>query len=515
MEYRQTLQDMTKRYQATFFRPGLGLLQCFGGLHRPAARLHPRVRAARVAGVVVLVLVMVCGLPIAPAQAEAVEIERQDTADWRTRFNEVYRLENDEVLRRVAPPFIPERQRYYVEAFSRPGRAIPEPPDFIAFHWDGVLRLWGEGRTGGNRPLSDILTHTLGLATSDFEGPKDLLELGVPGDWIVRKDASQEDTLQALEEILAGDFGRQIRFVRRQVDREVIVARGQFHFNPPTGTYDDSRVHIYADILLDQGTGMGSGDASGFLRMVGDWLNFRVVDETRKEGDEDSNARIPWALHRDSHYTEMRDGDRMAKVKKVLANLARQTSLTFTIERRPVGIWFVVEVDDESAAALSISRTAAQRAKELGIDVLPFPVLGLPYDFALTSVDGRVMDSAVFQGKVLLIDFWATSCWPCIKKIPRVKELYAKWHPQDLEIISVNLNRDEGTMTDAVKSLSMPWPQVMAPGEPSTRELWHQATGISTLPRCLIIDRQGILRADCGPKELEQELTRLIGSETP
>ena len=76
-----------------------------------------------------------------------------------------------------------------------------------------------------------------------------------------------------------------------------------------------------------------------------------------------------------------------------------------------------------------------------------------------------------------------------------MKELYAEWHPQDLEIISVNLDLDERTMTTAVKSLSMPWPQIMAPGEPSARELWHKATGISAIPRCLIVDRQGILRA--------------------
>jgi len=205
----------------------------------------------------------------------------------------------------------------------------------------------------------------------------------------------------------------------------------------------------------------------------------------------------------------------MAKVNKVLANLARQTSLTFTIERRPVDVWFVVEVEEESATALRISRMATQRANELGVDVLPFPMLGLPYDFALTSVEGQVIDSKTFRGKVLLVDFWATWCWSCIKKIPRMKELHAKWHPQDLEIVSVNLDLDERTMANAVKSLSMPWPQVMAPNEPSARELWYQATGISTIPRCLIIDRQGIVRADCRPEELEQELTHLIGLETP
>jgi thiol-disulfide isomerase/thioredoxin len=240
-----------------------------------------------------------------------------------------------------------------------------------------------------------------------------------------------------------------------------------------------------------------------------------VVDETRKEGNEDVKGRIPWALHRDSHHAEIMDEDRMAKVNKVLANLARQTSLTLTIERHPVDIWFVFEVEDKSSTALNISRSAIQQAKEERVEVLPFPVLGLPYDFTLTSIEGRVIDSKAFRAKVLLIDCWATWCWSCLKKMQKMKEFYSKWHPQNLEIIGVNLDLDKSSMTKAVKSLSLPWPQIMVPGEPSVRELWHKATGISAIPRCLIVDRQGILRADCSPKELEQELTRIIRLETP
>jgi len=542
MEYRQLLLDITKWYMARSIEPGLGLLGLFEGSNRLGARLNclkrgagrcPRVRAAMAVGMVVLM--MVCVLPMAQAQEEAVETEsataeqsdpnvarqmealeiqtqqvRQAVADWRKQFNEVYRLENDKVLRRVAPPFIPERERYYVEERSHQGEAKPEPPDFITFHWDGELRLWERGYSAsGNRSLKRVLIHTLALVTFDFEGPENLLELDIPGDWILRKDASQEDKLHALEEILKEDFGRHIRFIRRQVDREVIVARGKFHFNPLTGTNDDSRVHVYADILIDEGWGMGSGNLSKFLRNVGNQLNFRVVDETREEGNEDNHKkRIPWTLHRDSHHAEMMDEDRMAKVNKVLSNLAKQTSLTFTIERRPVDIWIVED-------ALSISRSATQQAKEVGVEVLPFPVLGLPYDFALTSVEGQIIDSKTFRGKVLLIDCWASWCWPCIKKMPKMKELYAKWHSQNLEIISVNLDFDERTMTKAVKSLSLPWPQIMVPDESSARELWHKATGIKVIPRCLIVDRQGILRADCSPKELEQELTRIIRLETP
>ena len=482
---------------------GLGLLRLFEGTNLNYLT-HNTERWLCLATVMAMgagIFLMFCTLPMVQAQS-----------DWRQQFNGIYRLNNDEALRRVAPPFIPEREKYYVEE-----RSHQEPPDFITFHWDGELCLWGEAHSvSGNRPLNTVLQHVLGLKTSEFEGPENLLELDIPGDWILRKGASQEDKLYAIEEIFKEDFGRHIRFIRRQVDREVIVARGQFHFNPLTSTNDDRRVHVYSDILIGKGSGIGSGNLSKLLGTIGNWLNFRVVDETREEGNEDNHKkRIPWALHRDSYFKEMMGEDRMAKVNKVLANLAQQTSLTFTIEPRPVDIWFVVEIEDKSASALNISRSATQQAKEVRVDVLPFPVLGLPYDFTLTSIEGKIIDSKAFRGKVLLIDCWASYCWPCVKKIPKIKELYSKKHSEDLEIVSINFDLDKATMTKAVKSLSLPWPQVMVLEESSARNLWHKATGIKAIPRCLIVDRQGILRADCEPKELEQELTRLIRLETP
>lgn len=430
----------------------------------------------------------------------ASAIEATTNADWRKRFNEVYRLDNNEVLCRVAPPLIPERNKYYIKKRPPRGNETPRLPISITFHWNGELQYWGEVQsTIGNRPLAEVLRHTLGLTTFEFEGPEDLLELNVPGDWILRKDASQEDKLHALETILNKDFGRHIRFVRRQVNREVIIARGQFHFNPPTGTYDDRRVHIYADILIDKG-GIGSSKLSGFLRKIGDCLNFPVVDETQKEG---RGGRVHWALHRDARYAEIEDEDRMATVKKVLVNVAKQSSLEFTIERRLFNVWIVTDQE-----------ALTNEAKEAGVEILPFPQIGSPYEFALTTVEGQIVDSKALRGKVLLVDCWATWCWPCLKKMPRMKELYARLHSQDLEIIGVGFDTDEDTMKEAVKSLSLPWPQVMVPNEPSARELWHTATGISSIPRCLVVDRQGILQVDCKPQELEQELTRIVGLKT-
>ncbi|MHC4619502.1 MAG: M56 family metallopeptidase [Planctomycetota bacterium] len=99
---------------------------------------------------------------------------RRRTGDWRKTFYEVYRLEEGQVLKRIAPPFIPEREDYYYEQ-SHGG--VQEPPDFFTFHWDGQLKLWGEGWWGGKRPLLSVLRNNLSMGRDTFEGPEELLEI--------------------------------------------------------------------------------------------------------------------------------------------------------------------------------------------------------------------------------------------------------------------------------------------------------------------------------------------------
>jgi hypothetical protein len=62
----------------------------------------------------------------------------------------------------------------------------------------------------------------------------------------------------------------------------------------------------------------------------------------------------------------------------------------------------------------------------------------------------------------------------------------------------------------AIKRLGLTWPQVFVPADEKARELWHEASGIHGLPRLLLLDRRGILRADCGPGELAGEITKLL-----
>src|SRR5262249_48585603 len=61
-------------------------------------------------------------------------------------------------------------------------------------------------------------------------------------------------------------------------------------------------------------------------------------------------------------------------------------------------------------------------------------------EFPLPSLQGRMLSPADYEGKVLLVNFWATWCGPCRQEIPDLIELYKQYHDQGMEILGVALD---------------------------------------------------------------------------
>jgi hypothetical protein len=288
----------------------------------------------------------VIGRPELSAAKEAISQMLVARQQWRQRFDEVYRLAEGEVLKRIAPPFIPERLEYYREMHG--GRTMPRGSDqrfALILFWDGRLRLWGEG-AAFSRPLGYVLNSVLRLPSYEYEGPQALLDLLVPpGDWIVRDEAPSEAKLRALEELVARELGRRIHFEKRSVEREALVATGRFQFHPlaqAAETRPDKSVHVSAlDAATDPRSGAGTARSlSEFLRRLGDAIQIPVLDRT----EPNESARISYSLHRSSRLQDIADEqERARRLKALLDHVTAQTELQFEIRKEPVEVWYVTE----------------------------------------------------------------------------------------------------------------------------------------------------------------------------
>lgn len=171
-----------------------------------------------------------------------------------------------------------------------------------------------------------------------------------------------------------------------------------------------------------------------------------------------------------------------------------------------IGVEFLTEQNKRNAIIPELEKTLKTR----GIKTLPYPEIGKPYTFKIAAVDGGMISSEALKGKVVLLDFWASWCGPCVKLLPGLKKTYAKLKKQGFEVIGVSIDESAAKTRQVILKEGLTWPTVQAPAEKEYHESWVMVAGISSVPRLLLIDRQGILRADVIPDELDVEIQKLV-----
>lgn len=112
-------------------------------------------------------------------------------------------------------------------------------------------------------------------------------------------------------------------------------------------------------------------------------------------------------------------------------------------------------------------------------------------NFSAKDLDGAPISLEEYRGKVVLLDFWAVWCGPCVSEMPNVKKVYDKYHGEGFDIIGVSLDTDEAKLREFLRENDIPWRQIFS-GKGWNSPIAKQFE-IQAIPAPWLIDRDGRL----------------------
>jgi peroxiredoxin len=110
-------------------------------------------------------------------------------------------------------------------------------------------------------------------------------------------------------------------------------------------------------------------------------------------------------------------------------------------------------------------------------------------DFTLLTIDGKETSLSQFRGKIVMVNFWETTCSACAGEMPDIQAIFDTWSSDNLEILAVNHGEREAFVQSFIDSKGLTFP-VLVDSDQAISNVYQ----VSTIPTTFFIDADGIIK---------------------
>ncbi len=285
------------------------------------------------------------------------------------------------------------------------------------------------------------------------------------------------------------------------------------------GTISLKDVDLSKEISVGEVTGLKAAQKyQEFRRQYIDTRNEIKLLITQRFGDETPKNGSP----RSGEYLKFRDSLNKARFYSLIKNFIQKNpesyASTFALNKEGVELIYSRKGEGEilyNMLSQSQKNTNTGKSMNAVFMGLKNDKIGQQVkDFTLYNPEGKAIKFNSLKGKYVMLDFWSSTCIPCIASFPHLTDLYSKYKSDSFEIVGISTDKFRRDWLKSVEKYQNPWPQLL-----DTENIAHSRFAVSGLPVTFLIDPQGkILVKEDGydPKGIstvEKKIMELFGTK--